>query len=134
MRVVVDTNILVSACWKPDGLEARTLNMILAGTITAVVSPAVRAEYWEVLQREKFRRVRDRTAALLSALDARVVRVEPAGTVCAAADEDDNRFLECAAEGRACYLITGNLKHYPPHWGGTKIVNARGFLAAEGGL
>jgi uncharacterized protein len=30
-----------------------------------------------------------------------------------ALDEADNRFLECALEARAAFLVTGNLRHFP---------------------
>lgn len=131
MRVVLDTNILISACWTPGGLEARTVGMVLNGTLIACVSPAVWAEYRDVLQRDKFAAFRRQASELLAALEPRLHPVAPVTPVFAASDEDDNRFLECAAAGSAEYLITGNLKHYPPNWGPTRIVNARQFLALE---
>jgi putative PIN family toxin of toxin-antitoxin system len=131
VRVVLDTNILISACWTPGGLEARMVNMVLTGALTACVSPAVWAEYREVLLRDKFAAFRQQASELLTALETRVRHVDPMAPVSAASDEDDNRFLECASAGAAEYLITGNLKHYPPHWGPTKIVNARQFLLLE---
>ena len=131
MRVVLDTNILISACWTPDGLESQTVQLALAGTITACVSPAVWAEYQDVLFRDKFASMRDRAGGLLSKLEACAVQVITRETVSAATDEDDNRFLECAVAAGAAYLITGNLKHYPAVWGSTQIVNARGFLTSS---
>ena len=131
MRVVLDTNILISACWTPSGLESQTVRMALAGTITACVSPAVWAEYRDVLFRDKFAAVRNRATELLANLEACAIEVVPQDTVTAATAEDDNRFLECAATAGAAYLITGNLKHYPARWGSTWIVNARGFLTSS---
>ena len=131
MRVVLDTNILISACWTPDGLESQTVQLALTGTITACVSPVVWAEYRDVLFRDKFASIRDRADELLAKLEARAVQVEPRETVSAASDEDDNRFLECAVTAGAVYLITGNLKHFPTRWGSTQIVNARGFLTSS---
>ena len=131
MRVILDTNILISACWTPDGLESQTVQLALAGTINACVSPAVWAEYRDVLFRDKFASMRGRAEELLAKLEACAVQVEPRETVSAATDEDDNRFLECAVTAGAVYLITGNLKHFPPRWGTTKIVNARGFLTSS---
>jgi len=133
VRVVLDTNILISACWTPDGLEAQTVARVVTGSITACVSPAVWSEYQEVLQRPKFTALRPRADEILASLGARVVRVESKDVVTVATDEDDNRFLECAAAAGAAYLITGNLKHYPPAWLGTKIVNAREFLSSSPG-
>lgn len=128
MRVVFDTNILVSACWKIDGLEAKTVDLALSGAITPCVSKEVLAEYHDVLSRDKFDKVRRHAAVLLTALEGRARFVKPAITVHVASDEDDNRFLECALAAEADYLITGNLKDYPISLAATKIVNARGFL------
>jgi len=54
--------------------------------------------------------------------------VHPVHTVTASPDESDNRFLECAETIDAEFLITGNKRHFPKAWKGTKIVNAREFL------
>ena len=128
MRVVLDTNILISACWKPGGLEQQVLDLGLYGSFTLVVSAAVWDEYVEVLQRPKFVKLQPRVEALLHRLRDVVLRVEPATTLDLATDPDDNRLLECAATAQAQYLITGNLKDYPLDWPGARIVNARQFF------
>ena len=128
MRVVLDTNVLISACLKPDGLEARVAAMAASGELDACVTDEVLAEYRDVLGREKFRAWRGASEALLRALAQNTLYVVGGVPVQASADEDDNRFLECAAASGAAFLITGNLRHYPPTWGCTQIVNARGFL------
>ncbi len=132
MRVVLDTNILVSACWKPGGLEAQVTDLAIAGQITACVSPDVLAEYRDVMSRRKLAPVSDRAGQLLAALERVAVSVESNTQIAASIDDDDNRFLECATAAGADYVITGNLRHYPreltgPH-GAIRIVNARTFL------
>src|SRR3954469_20796651 len=122
VRVVLDTNILISACWKPGGLEAQAVALALDGTITACISSAVWAEYRDVLARKKFISLQARADEMLAALEKRTLAVDPTEALAIASDEDDNRFLECAAAANAAYLITGNLKHYPQECGGTKIV------------
>jgi putative PIN family toxin of toxin-antitoxin system len=128
MRVVLDTNVLLSACLKPSGLEAQVVGQALRGEIQACVTQAILDEYADVLGRDKFRAVRERAELLLGGIAGCALRVETSETLSAASDEDDNRFLECAAAARADYVITGNLRHYPPECGTTKVVNARGFV------
>jgi putative PIN family toxin of toxin-antitoxin system len=128
VRVVLDTNVLLSACWTPDGLEAKLVAMVLSGELTACISPAVEAEYRDVLLRAKFAALHERAREILALLERMAMPVEPTAAVQAASDEDDNRFLECAGAASAEYLITGNLRHYPATWAGTRIVNARGFF------
>jgi uncharacterized protein len=119
MRVVLDTNVLISASLKPGGLEGRIVAMATEGALQAFVTEEVLAEYRDVFDRDKFRAAEFELKAALVVAEARVS---------AATDEDDNRFLECAAAASADYLITGNLRHYPAAWGSTKIVNARRFF------
>jgi putative PIN family toxin of toxin-antitoxin system len=137
VRVVLDTNILVSACWKADGLEAQTVALAIRGAFTVCASTQVRAEYREVLFRGKFASLRARATQLLAALEPGLLMVEEAGQVAASRDQDDNCFIGCAAAAGAAYLVTGNLKHFPPQWGSklgsrTRAVNARQFLAELG--
>jgi putative PIN family toxin of toxin-antitoxin system len=127
MRVVLDTNVLISACLKPDGLEAKVVEMVLTGSALLCVTEEIWAEYGDVFSRPKFAVLQVRSGTLLSDLDRLAVRITAPQRVTAALDEDDNRFLECAAAAGAEYLVTGNLRHYPAEWAATKIVNARQF-------
>ncbi len=131
MRVVLDTNILVSACWKPDGLEAQMVNLAIAGKITACVSAEILAEYRDVLSRPKLSGISGRAVELLAALERAAFTLETTSRVQASIDEDDNRFLECAEAAGAEFLITGNLRHYPENWAGTRIINARTFVSLQ---
>ncbi len=133
MRVVLDTNILVSASWKPAGLESEVVNLANSGRIVACVSAETLAEYRDVLSRRKLASVRSRASEVLAKFEDTALVVETAAPITASVDDDDNRFLECAAAAGAEYLITGNLRHYPAEWTGangtTRIVNARTFLS-----
>jgi putative PIN family toxin of toxin-antitoxin system len=132
VRIVLDTNILVSACWKPEGLEARVTGMAANGEVVVCISPAVLAEYRDVLSRPKLAAVHGRAGELLGALERNAITVQPVYRIAASIDEDDNRFLECAEAAGADFLITGNLRHYPASSGATRIVNARAFLGQAG--
>jgi putative PIN family toxin of toxin-antitoxin system len=131
VRVVLDTNILVSACWKPGGNEAEVARLATTGKITACVSPAILAEYRDVLSRRKLSGISELATELLVSLERAALTVETVEAVKASVDEDDNRFLECADAAGAEFLITGNLRHYPEVWGAARIVNARTFLSLQ---
>lgn len=132
MRVVLDTNILISACMKAGGLEARLTEMAIAGTVELCVTREVMGEYLDVLNRRKFITWRETGSKLLEALGRLAIFVHPTNRVQVAKDPDDNRFLECAEAAGADFLVTGNLRHYPAEWGGAKIVNARAFFDLTG--
>jgi putative PIN family toxin of toxin-antitoxin system len=132
IRVVLDTNILVSALLQPQGLPARILLMTLAGASAQLcVSGEIYAEYEEVIRRPKFKRSEDVIEQALRAIRQNGFWVKPSQKVLAAFDADDNIFLECAQASRAHFLVTGNLKDFPLKWAGTQIVTARQFLDAS---
>ena len=131
IRVVLDTNILVSALLQPQGLPARTFLMGLAGTTAQLcVSGDVYAEYEEVVRRPKFNRDEAVIESALHAIRQNGFWVKPSEKVNVCSDPDDNIFLECAQAARAHYLVTGNLKDFPAKWANTQIVTARQLLDA----
>jgi len=128
IRVVLDTNIVVSALLQPLGLPAQVFLLALGSVIQVCVSGSVYAEYEEVLRRPRFEFSGDVVAAALAAIRDRALWVRPAGRLTICPDSDDDRFLECAQAARADYLVTGNPRHFPSSWASTRIVTARFFL------
>jgi putative PIN family toxin of toxin-antitoxin system len=128
IKVILDTNVIVSAHLKPDGLERSVLNLALAEQIQLYVSAEIIAEYAQVLHRSKLKIDPDLVDESLQLIVAHANMVTPARALSVSPDEADNRFLECAEEAKADYLVTGNKRHFPKHWKSTVVVNARGFL------
>lgn len=128
MRVVFDTNILISACWSPGGNEARVLALAKSGRLEIAVSATIAAEYREVAQRPKFAKHRDALDGAIAAILEIAVTVEPVQLCEACSDPDDNQLLDCALAAQAQYLITGNLRHFPEEWRGVRVINARTLL------
>ena len=128
VRVVLDTNVLLSACWSPGGLEARLVALSISGQLTACVSPAVLAEYRDVLSRPKFMGIRVIADETLNKFESAATVVRPTVALQVCKDDDDNRFLECAVAAQADYLISGNLRDYPISFGTIRIVNGRQFF------
>jgi putative PIN family toxin of toxin-antitoxin system len=128
IRVVLDTNIVVSALLQPLGPPAHVFTLVIAGSIQLCVSGKVYAEYEEVISRPRFQRSDDVIAGALRAIRDKGFWVRPAEVVRVCSDPDDDIFLECAQAARADYLVTGNLKHFPTSWEGTRIVTARSLL------
>jgi putative PIN family toxin of toxin-antitoxin system len=128
--MVLDTNVLISSCWSPGGLEARLVRLAIDRHVTLCVTEIVMAEYREVARRPKFSAQRDCFDRLLAEIEAVAEVVTPSEPAAATQDDDDNRLLECAAGAEAQWLITGNLRHFPVYWRGTRIANARQFFDA----
>jgi putative PIN family toxin of toxin-antitoxin system len=128
IRVVLDTNIVVSALLQPLGPPAQLFELALGGVMQLCVSGNIYAEYEEVISRPRFQRSPEIIAATLQAVREHGHWVRPTDTVKACADPDDDIFLECAQAASAEYLVTGNLKHFPISLGATRIVPARWLL------
>jgi putative PIN family toxin of toxin-antitoxin system len=128
LRVVLDTNVLVSALLHDRGNEARAVRLVRGGFLLACASPAILNEYERVLYRPSFRFQTEFVKQYLGSLRSQTLIVTPGNVVMASPDEPDNRFLECAETAKADFLVTGNKRHFPSHWKSTKVVNARELL------
>ena len=128
IRVVIDTNIIVSALLQPLGPPAQVFLLAVSGSIQLCITGEVYAEYEEVIRRPRFRRDECVIIAALGSIREKGFWVRTTETVRACADPDDDIFLECAQAARAAYLVTGNTKHFPATWHETRIVAARHFL------
>ncbi len=131
MRVVFDTNILISACWSPGGNEARVLALAQSGRLEIAVSATIAAEYRDVAQRPKFAKHRDALDAAIARILEIAVTVEAVESCDACSDPDDNQLLDCALAAKAQYVITGNLRHFPEEWRGVRVINARTLLEIQ---
>ena len=134
LRVVLDTNIIVSALLQPIGPTAQVFSFALGGAMHFFVSGAVFDEYEEVIRRPKFRRAEQTIAAALEAIRQKAVWVRPVEHIQACSDPDDDIFLECAQAAKAAYLVTGNTKDFPASWHDTRIVTARHLLDIMAGI
>jgi putative PIN family toxin of toxin-antitoxin system len=128
LRLVIDTNIVVSAALKPDGLQRTVLLLAITKPARLYVSDAVIAEYREVLARPELKIRKGLRQQVLQLLRSHSQTVTPSRPLEITLDPDDNIFLECADAARADYLVTGNPRHFPKFWKKTKVITSREFL------
>ena len=128
-RVVIDTNVLVSAGIKPGSSEEAVLFLVADDQLQLFLSKEIQEEYESVLRRRKLRLAATRIEFVLRLAMANAIFVERAECLSVSPDESDNRFLECAEVSEADYLVTGNKPHFPLRWKGTEVVNARELLS-----
>lgn len=108
MRLVIDTNLLVSAVIR-DRLPERVLLWCLGQSGTEwLVTPEIMAEYSTVIQRPKFALPRATINWWLELLAADTRMIEVREKIDFPRDRKDAPFLMCAASGEADYLITGD--------------------------
>jgi putative PIN family toxin of toxin-antitoxin system len=128
LRLVLDTNVLVSAALKPDGLQRTVLLLALAKPARLYVSAPILAEYKTVLSRPELQIRKGLRHRFLQLIKSHAHLVKPLRHLAVAAHPDDNIFLECADTARADYLVTGNQRHFPRFWKQTKVITSREFL------
>jgi len=132
IRLVMDTNVLVSAILNDEGLEARVIVLALNRKIQLCVSEVILDEYRRVLLYSRLKFLPKEVRRLLTRLRRVSAVVAPARTLSISSDEPDNRFLECAETAHAEFLVTGDKRHFPTQWKITRVVNARELLSLIG--
>lgn len=128
LRLVIDTNIVVSAALKREGLQWTALLVAMTKPATWYISQAIMKEYATVLARPQLKIRKGHRRQLLQLIKNRTRMVVPARLPQVTADPADNIFIECADAARADYLVTGNERDFPKFWKCTKVVSSREFL------
>ena len=129
MKIVLDTNVVVSGLLNPYGAPGAIVGMVAAGELMLCFDSRILLEYREVLGRPAFPFQRDQIDAFLEQVrgagEPVAARPLPAGLP----DPDDEPFLEVAVAAGAEYLVTGNVRHYPARCRrGVRVVSPRKFL------
>ena len=108
MKVIIDTNVVVSAALRDRDPE--TVILFVAGQpdFQWVVSNPILEEYKEVLAREKFALPSDLLHSWLKMFEALTTTIEVDVEVDFSRDRQDAKFLECALASEAEYLVTGD--------------------------
>jgi putative PIN family toxin of toxin-antitoxin system len=128
LRLVLDTNVVVSAALKPEGLQRTVLLLAISKPARWYVSDAILGEYGAVLARPELKIRRGLRQQFLQLIKDHSHVVVPTRLPQITTDPADSMFVECADAARADYLLTGNVRHFPKFWKNTKIISSREFL------
>jgi uncharacterized protein len=112
IRVVIDTNVFISATFLPHSKPAQIINWIRGGKMVWVTSQEILEEITRVLLSPRMKKRHGLTAQQITKILEGLIQgaeITP-GTlrVNASRDPEDNKFLACAVEGQADYLVSGN--------------------------
>lgn len=130
MRIVLDTNVLVSALVYPGGAPEAVYRHVLERRVGLVTSAPLLTELVRVLV-TKFKWGESQANEVLGQLSTLADIVEPSETVqVIEADPDDDRVLEAALEGSVSVIVSGD-RHLLRlgEWRGIRVVNPAGFLS-----
>ncbi len=114
MKVVLDTNVVVSGLLRPQGNPAQVLALALGDAVQTCHDKRILAEYAEVLGRPRFKFDAQRVREVLTKLekDGLIVDAGKQSNL-DLPDHDDEPFLAVALAGKVDFLVTGNLNDYP---------------------
>jgi uncharacterized protein len=113
MRIVLDTNVLVSGLLNPYGAPGQIARMVAAGEISPCFDARILGEYRDVLLRPRFGFRAEHVEALLEQIRVAGVSAATHTLTNQLPDRDDEPFLEVAIASVAEYLVTGNARHFP---------------------
>lgn len=120
MKIVVDANLFASALIKPKSNPGRILDLVKQNQVELILSPAIIREIKRILLYPKLQKYHRKTAQEIDAYFEDIL---------IKADPSDNKYLACADEGEADYIISGD--HHLldiETYRGIKILKAKSFL------
>lgn len=128
MKVVLDTNVLVSGLLNPYGAPGLIVVQVAEGRIRLCYDARIISEYSEVLRRPRFGFAASNVESLLDQIQHEGYPTAAVPLPTPLPDRDDEPFLEVAVSGGAAYLVTGNTRHFPPNLRqGVKVVTPQEF-------
>lgn len=109
MRVVIDTNVLISATFW-TGRPKKLLNQVRRGHLILLTSDALLLEFRTILTREDkpFKLTEDEAEKLVSSVEDLAEKVRTSSKLVICRHAADNRVLECALDGGADRIISGD--------------------------
>ena len=129
MRVVLDTNVLVSGLLTPFGTCGDIVRMLTSDEILLCVDGRILLEYAEVLHRPQLEIDPQKADVVMAYIQSESQVHATVPLAASLPDADDNAFLEVAVSAAAECLVTGNLKHYPKRCrAGVRVLSPRQFL------
>lgn len=135
MRVVLDANVYVSSLLTQSGNAKQIMDVLEEGSFELIISEPILDEISRVLSYPHLIEMHKKSAQdignYVELLKQNSILVDPQERLNVSIDESDNRYIECAVEGEADVLVTGDKKHLLPikEYQGVQIISPAIFLA-----
>ena len=126
MKVVIDTNVIVSGLMNANGTPAKILSLVLNGKIKVLYDNRIVFEYIEVLSRKEFGFNAEIVNNMIDYIKHEGEFINADNSRVSFTDESDKKFYEVYKSGEAQYMITGNIRHFPKD---KAIMSPKDFLS-----
>jgi len=130
LKVVIDTNVFISAFYLPESRPANVVLLARRKTILNLISPQILKEVERIIKK-KLLWDNSKTESAVRLIKNFSEEVHPQERLAIIVDDPDNRILECAVAGQANFIISGdkhllNLKNFQE----INVVTPADFLVA----
>lgn len=127
LNVVLDTNIIVLA--RMDDPAFTIVALALEGSrLKLCYSPQIIAEYAAVLSDPDLQKDPQDVQEFLTLVHQKGQEFHPTFTLDVCSHAPDNRFVECAVEAKADFVVTVNTEHFPKEYQEISVVPPSVFL------
>ena len=114
LKIVVDTNIVISAALSPSGNCAKTIGIIAGNEqIQLLYNEEILFEYEEVLSRKHLEVTDKIQKGIIESIKKVGIKLNPPNPSKISLPDESDRIFYDAALSAGAILITGNKKHYP---------------------
>ncbi len=107
MKIVVDTNVLIPGVFF-GGFPRKILSSIVGKRISAFATTEIVYEYEEIVQEMVSRKQGHLNKEILSPLIGALEMIEPVSNIQISRDPDDDKFINCAKDAHALYIVSGD--------------------------
>ena len=107
MKIVVDTNVVISGVFF-GGNPRKIVEAIVDGAINAYATAEIVDEYMEIIESMIMRKQGKISLSILSPLFSSLKVIEGKTDIAICRDPDDDKFIECAVDAKALYIVSGD--------------------------
>ena len=107
MRIVIDTNIVISAIFF-GGVPRKIIEAVVNKMIDACATPEITVEYQEIIQEMISRKQGHLRMDLFNLYLEKLRILESKTRIHVCLDPDDDKFLSCAIDAKAIYIVSGD--------------------------
>ena len=127
MKIVVDTNVFISGVFF-GGNPRRILEAIVSGSVNAYATIEIVTEYMEIIESMIDRKQGRLSKSILSPFFSSLKMIEAKTIIEVSRDPDDDKFIECAVDAKALYIVSGDSDLLDiGQYDGIQIITAKEF-------
>lgn len=127
MKIVVDTNVVISGIFF-GGNPRMIIEAVVSGRVDAYATAEILREYEEIVEHFVKKRQGKLDDSILSKLFMSLTVIQSESVIEICRDVDDNKFIECAVDAKALYIVSGDNDLLDVQkYDGIQIITAKDF-------